>query len=59
MNAPVIQAKTAADLASADKPPTEYPFHPLANIFPLLEEKKFEGFKKDIKENRQREPIAL
>jgi ParB-like chromosome segregation protein Spo0J len=41
------------------KPPTEYSFHKLSNIFPLLEGKEFEAFKKDIKENGQREPIAL
>ncbi len=33
-------------------------FHPLANVFPLLEGEEFDRFVEDIKRNGQREPIV-
>jgi hypothetical protein len=39
------------------QPPTEYEFHPIANIFPMMEGKEFERFKEDIKTRKLQEPI--
>jgi hypothetical protein len=36
-----------------------YPFHPLANAFPLIEGDEFFAFCEDIKVNGQQEPITL
>lgn len=38
---------------------TDIPFHPLANIFPLLEGREFEELTQSIKENGQRDKIIL
>jgi len=39
--------------------PTEYEFHELANIFPLLEGKAFDELTADIKEHGLSQPIVL
>jgi ParB-like chromosome segregation protein Spo0J len=60
MNAPTTQAAfTTGSAISPETKPSEYSFHKLSNIFPLLEGEKLLAFKKDIQENGQREPIAL
>src|SRR5215218_6956092 len=35
------------------------PFHPLANLFPLMADEEFAGLVRDVKENGVREPIVL
>lgn len=37
----------------------EYPFHEIAEIFPLMEGQEFRDLKRDIEENGQQEPIWL
>lgn len=39
--------------------PESIPFHPLANVFPLIEGEEFFAFCEDIKVNGQQEPIVL
>lgn len=34
-------------------------FHPLSNLFPLMQGESFEALKRDISENGQREPIVM
>src|SRR5262245_3642873 len=43
------------------EPPRKYDFHPLADLFPMLEDKSaaFEALVDDIKERRQQEPVWL
>jgi ParB-like chromosome segregation protein Spo0J len=47
--------------AAEIKVPKEYEFHPLANLFPMLDKdsRSFKGLVEDIKANRQYEPIWL
>ena len=37
----------------------EYEFHPIANIFPMMEGKEFEHFKADIRTRKLQEPITV
>lgn len=39
--------------------PREYAYHPIANLFPLLEGEDCQKFKDDIRKNGLREPIVL
>jgi len=43
------------------EPPRKYDFHPLADIFPMLEDKSaaFEALVDDIRERKQQEPVWL
>lgn len=41
------------------KPVREYAFHPISEIFPLMEGEDFEKLKSDIASNGQREPVWL
>src|SRR6516165_8059086 len=43
------------------EPPRKYDFHPLADLFPMLEDKSaaFEALVDDIRERRQQEPVRL
>src|SRR5262245_14707708 len=43
------------------EPPKKYDFHPLADLFPMLEDKSaaFEALADDIRERRQQEPVWL
>src|SRR5262249_14697824 len=43
------------------EPPKKYDFHPLADLFPMLEDKSaaFEALVDDIRERRQQEPVWL
>lgn len=43
------------------EPPRKYDFHPLADLFPMLEDKSaaFEALVDDIRERRQQEPVWL
>ena len=38
---------------------TEYEFHPIAGLFPLIEGEQYEKFKTDIAEHGQREPGVI
>jgi len=46
-------------MTGTPKPEPEYEFHPLANLFPLLEGAEFKALLEDIKKNGQREKIKL
>jgi ParB-like chromosome segregation protein Spo0J len=39
--------------------PQEYEFHPIANIFPMMEGAEFRRFKEDIRTRKQQEPIII
>src|SRR5262249_18256118 len=41
------------------EPPKKYDFHPLADIFPMLEGPGFEALVDDIRERKQQEPVWL
>lgn len=51
-----------ANKAAISEPQTElekqYPIHPIANLFPMMEEKEIESLTLDIKENGLQEPIV-
>jgi hypothetical protein len=46
-------------MTKSSTPATPLEFHPLANMFPLLEGKEFDELVDDIKKNGQRDPIVL
>ena len=53
---PNARASEPTPIGASDVETVE--FHPLANVFPLLEGEEFDRFVEDIKRNGQREPIV-
>jgi hypothetical protein len=51
--------KPASDPGLQQQPPKEYEFHPIANVFPLMEGAEFKRFKEDIRTRKQQEPITI
>jgi ParB-like chromosome segregation protein Spo0J len=62
-NTPNAAAADAGSIPASLKrePPKKYDFHPLADLFPMLEDKSaaFEALVDDIRERRQQEPVWL
>lgn len=50
----IIKIQPVEDVAPADLKP-----HPLADLFPMMDDESFEDFASDIEANGQREPIVL
>src|SRR5215470_4539778 len=66
MNTPSTTTTNTADASGIPaslqrQPPKKYDFHPLADLFPMLEDKSeaFEALVDDIRERRQQEPVWL
>ena len=66
MNTPTITATTGTTdtgipASLKREAPKKYDFHPLADLFPMLEDKSaaFEALVEDIRERKQQEPVWL
>src|SRR6516162_1305030 len=61
MTTPTTSTDTGIPASLKREPPKKYDFHPLADIFPMLEDKSaaFEALVDDIRERRQQEPVWL
>src|SRR5215470_8707112 len=66
MNTPSTTTTNTADASGIPaslqrQPPKKYDFHPLADLFPMLEDKSatFEALVDDIRERKQQEPVIL
>src|SRR5262245_22886575 len=61
MNTPNTTTTDTGIPASLKRDPKKYDFHPLADLFPMLEDKSaaFEALVDDIRERKQQEPVWL